>query len=71
MNEAEKLEQKIKTAGEDARKKLQEDRDREAADLKLAREKRAEEVNQERRQRREDELRKKAIWPSYPVSDDE
>jgi hypothetical protein len=60
MSEAEKLQ-----------KKLQEDRDREVQDLKRSAEKRAEEVTQEKRQRREDELKKKVIWPSYPVSDDE
>jgi hypothetical protein len=73
MSEAEKLVKRMKklSEAENLQKKLQEDRDREAEDLARAREKRVQEVVDEKYKTSESELKKKALWPSYPVNDDE
>jgi hypothetical protein len=73
MSETEKLVKRMKklSEAENLQKKLQEDRDREAEDLARAREKRVQEVVDEKRKTSESEFKKKALWPNYPVQDDE
>jgi hypothetical protein len=73
MSEAEKLVKRMKklSEAENLQKKLQEDRDREAGDYARAREKRVAELNEEQRNARESEQKKKALWPSYPVADED
>jgi hypothetical protein len=73
MSEAEKLVKRMKklSEAEKLQKQLQEDRDREADDLKRAREKRVNELTEEQRKQQEDESKKKALWPSYPAADED